>query len=101
MRIKKGDQVQVIAGKNKGKKGKVVRVLLDAEKIVVENVNIVKKHVKPKRDGEKGQIVEVAAPFSVSNAMLICPNCGKMTRVAYSVKKESKSRLCKKCNKEF
>lgn len=101
MRIKKGDQVQVIAGKHKGKKGKVARVLLSVGKIVVENVNIMKKHTKPKREGEKGQIVEIAAPFDVSNAMVICPNCGKTTRVAYSVKKESKSRMCKKCNKEF
>ncbi len=101
MRIKKGDQIQVIAGKSKGKKGQVVRVLPSLGKIVAENINIVKKHMKPKKEGEKGQIVEIAAPFNVSNAMLVCPECGKMTRVGYSVKNGNKSRVCKKCKKEF
>ena len=101
MRIKKGDQIQVIAGKSKGKKGKVTRVLPASGKIVAEKINVVKKHMKPKREGEKGQIVEVDAPFDVSNAMLVCPECGKMTRVGYSVKNGNKSRVCKKCKKEF
>ena len=101
MRIKKGDQIQVIAGKNKGKKGPVVRVLPVAGKIVAENINIVKKHMKPKKEGEKGQIVETAAPFDVSNAMLVCPECGKTTRVSYSIKGKDKARVCKKCKKEF
>ncbi|KKU55166.1 MAG: 50S ribosomal protein L24 [Candidatus Moranbacteria bacterium GW2011_GWE1_49_15] len=101
MRIKKGDQIQVIAGKYKGKKGKVTRVLPALGKIVVDKINMVKKHSKPKREGEKGQIVEIAAPFDVSNAMIVCPNCDKMTRVGYAVKDGDKSRVCKKCNKEF
>lgn len=101
MRIKKGDQIQVIAGKSKGKKGKVTRVLPASGKIVAEKINIIKKHMKPKKEGEKGQIVEVEAPFDVSNAMLVCPECGKMTRVAYSIKDGNKSRVCKKCKKEF
>ncbi|EKD49501.1 MAG: ribosomal protein L24 [uncultured bacterium] len=101
MRIKKGDQIQVIAGKSKGKKGKVTRVLPASGKIVAEKINVMKKHMKPKREGEKGQIVEVDAPFDVSNAMLVCPECGKMTRVGYSVKNGNKSRVCKKCKKEF
>ena len=101
MRIKKGDQIQVIAGKSKGKKGKVTRVLPASGKIVAEKINVMKKHMKPKREGEKGQIVEVDAPFDVSNAMLVGPECGKMTRVGYSVKNGNKSRVCKKCKKEF
>ncbi len=101
MRIKKGDQVQVIAGKSKGKKGKVVRVLPALGKIVAEKINLVKKHAKPKREGEKGQIVEIAAPFDASNAMVVCPECGKATRVGYSIKDGNKSRVCKKCKKEF
>lgn len=101
MKIKKGDQIQVIAGKDKGKKGKVVRVIPTAGKIVAEKINILKKHAKAKREGEKGQIVEVASPFDASNAMVVCPNCGKNTRVGYLVKGSSKSRICKKCNKEF
>jgi len=101
MRIKKGDQIQVIAGKSKGKKGKVVRVVPSLGKIIVENVNVIKKHSKPKREGEKGQIIEVAAPFDASNAMVVCPNCGKNTRVGYSIKGADKLRICKKCKKEF
>lgn len=101
MRIKKGDQIQVIAGKSKGKKGEVIRVLPALGKIVAEKINIVKKHMKPKKEGEKGQIVEIAAPFDASNAMVICSQCGKMTRVGYSVKNGDKTRVCKKCKKEF
>mgnify|MGYP000915242344 CR=1 FL=1 len=101
MRIKKGDQVQIIAGKDKGKKGKVLRTLPSVEKIVVEGLNMMKKHVRPRREREQGQRVEIAAPMPVSNVMLICPSCGKMTRVGYAVTKQRKSRVCKKCNKEF
>ncbi len=101
MRIKKGDQVQIIAGKDKGKKGKVLRTLPSMEKIVVEGLNMMKKHVRPRREREQGQRVEIAAPMPVSNAMLICPNCGKMTRVGYVVSEQRKSRVCKKCNKEM
>jgi len=101
MRIKKGDTIKKIAGKDKGKQGKVIRVLPSAAKIVVEKMNIVKKHVKPKRDGEKGQRVELPAPFDISNAMLVCPQCGKPTRVAYSIAAGKKVRMCKKCNKEI
>lgn len=101
MRIKKGDQVQLIAGKDRGKSGKVTRTIPHAGKIVVEKLNIVKKHVKAKRQGEKGQRVEIAAPFDVSNAMLVCPQCSKLTRVAYKLNAKDKARVCKKCGKEI
>jgi large subunit ribosomal protein L24 len=101
MRIKKGDQVQIIAGKDNGKKGKVLRTLPSAGKIVVEKVNMVKKHVRARREHERGQRVEIAAPLDVSNAMLICPLCSKATRVGYVVSKDNKVRVCKKCKKEF
>jgi large subunit ribosomal protein L24 len=101
MRIKKGDLVKKIAGKDRGKQGKVLRVIPAAGKIVVEKINMMKKHVRPKRDGEKGQRVEIAAAFDASNAMVVCPECGKSTRVAYRVSKEKKVRICKKCNKEI
>ena len=101
MRIKKGDLVKKIAGKDKGKQGKVMKVLPSAGKIVVEAMNIVKKHVKARREGEKGQRIEIAAPFDASNAMVVCPNCGKATRVSYKVQGDKKVRVCKKCNKEF
>lgn len=101
MRIKKGDLVKKIAGKDKGKQGKVLRTVPSEGKIVVEKLNIVKKHQKARREGERGQRVEIAAPFDASNAMIICPSCGAATRVSYSFVGEKKVRVCKKCSKEL
>jgi len=101
MRIKKGDTVLVICGKYRGKTGKVLKVLPKEGKILVEGVNIVKKHQRPKREGEKGQIVELPAPIDISNVKLICPNCKKATRVGYKISKGKKSRICKKCGQEI
>ena len=102
MRIKKDDKVKIIAGKDAGKKGKVLNIFRTTGKITVEGINIVKKHLKPKKDGEKGQRVEIASPLDVSNAMLICPNCSKETRVGYVTDQDGKkSRVCKKCKKNI
>ena len=101
MRIKKGDLVKKIAGKDKGKQGKVIRTVPSEGKIVVEKLNIVKKHQKARREGERGQRVEVPAPFDASNAMIICAACGKTTRIAYQFVGEKKVRICKKCGKEL
>ncbi len=101
MKIKKGDTVLIIAGKYRGKKGKVVKVIPRANKITVEGINLVKKHVKPKREGEKGQVIEVAFPFDASNAKVICPKCGQPTRVGCKVEKNRKYRFCKKCGQEI
>jgi large subunit ribosomal protein L24 len=101
MRIKKGDIVKKIAGKDKGKQGKVLRTVPGEGRIVVEKINIVKRHKKARREGEKGQRVEIPAPFDISNAMLICPSCGKATRVSYKFVGGKKVRVCKKCNKEM
>jgi large subunit ribosomal protein L24 len=101
MRIKKGDQIQIIAGKDKGKSGKVLRVIPESLRIVVEGLNLVKKHMKPKRGGEKGQRVEIPASLNISNVMLVCPKCGKLTRVGFKVGKDEKTRVCKKCKSEI
>ena len=101
MRIKKGDLVKKIAGKDTGKQGKVVRTVPSEGKIVVEKMNIVKKHQKARREGERGQRVEIASPFDASNAMIVCPACGKATRVSYSFVADKKVRVCKKCGKEL
>lgn len=101
MRIKKGDTIKKIAGKDKGKEGKVLRTVPSVGKIVVEKMNIVKRHKKPRRQGEKGQRVEIPAPFDASNAMIVCPSCGKATRVSYKFAGEKKVRVCKKCGKEM
>ena len=101
MKIHKNDQVLIISGKDRGKKGKVLDVFTQEGKIVVEGVNMRKKNAKPKRSGEKGQLVHVPAAFSASNAALICPKCGKFTRVGYKILDKKKYRICKKCQSEF
>lgn len=101
MRIKKGDQIQIISGKDRGKRGKVLRVIIGDNKIVAEKLNIMKKHVRPRKEGEKGQRVEIPAAIDVSNAMLVCPNCGKLTRIKYKTEGTKKIRVCKKCNKDL
>ncbi len=101
MKIKKGDNVLVTAGKNRGKKGKVLRAFPREDRVVVEGVNIRKKHVKAKRAGQKGQIVEMPAMFSVSAVKLICGKCGKATRVGHMVTGKKKMRICKKCGAEI
>lgn len=98
MKIKKGDTIQVISGKDKGKKGKVVKVFPKENKITVEGIGKVYRHTRPKREGEKGQRVEIFSPIAVSNVLLVCPKCGKLTRIGYKiVEKGEKKRMCKKC----
>jgi large subunit ribosomal protein L24 len=95
--IKKNDMVKVIAGKDKGKTGKVIKVLPALQRAVVEGVNLYKKHVRPKNQNEKGQIIVVPRSLHISNIQLICPSCGKPTRVGFSLEGKEKSRVCKKC----
>jgi large subunit ribosomal protein L24 len=97
MKIRKNDQVLIIAGKDKGRTGKITRALPKELKILVEGINLKKKHVKPKREGEKGQVVAIPAPMDISNVKLVCPKCGKATRVGYKTEGETKNRICKKC----
>jgi large subunit ribosomal protein L24 len=101
MKIKKNDKVKIITGKDQGKSGKVLRVYPEDRKILVEGINLVKKHVRPRREGERGQRVEVPAKLDISNAMLICTKCGKDTRVGFRVLGENKTRICKQCNSEI
>ena len=101
MKIKKGDTVLIINGKDKGKKAKVLESFPRRNKIVVEGVNIVKRHRRPRREKEKGQIVEVAAPIDASNVKLVCPKCSQPSRVGYRLTEKGKYRICKKCNQEI
>jgi len=101
MKIKNNDLVLIISGKDKGRKGKVIKALPKENRIVVEGANIRKKHIRPKRAGEKGQIVEIPAPLDVSNVKIICPKCKKPARVGYKVVEKNKFRACKKCNQEI
>lgn len=116
MKIHKGDTVLIISGKDKGRKGKVLEALSKEGKISVEGVNLLKKHQKPKKSGEKGQIIQLPKPMDVSNVKLICPKCGKPTRVGHKLFEEHRSshalaeasatadkrkyRICKKCGQE-
>jgi large subunit ribosomal protein L24 len=101
MKIRKGDQVKMIAGKDRGKQGKVLRVEKKTERVAVEGLNLLKKHRRPKKQGEKGQRVEIPAAVHISNVKLICAHCGKATRVGYSVSQDKKVRVCKKCKTEI
>jgi large subunit ribosomal protein L24 len=101
-KIKVGDQVMVLSGKDRGRQGKVIEMIPKESKLVVEGVNITKRHIRPTRRGQESGIVEREAPVYVSNVIIICPRCGKRTRVGMKIvkkalKKEEKLRFCKKC----
>lgn len=98
MKILSSDTVQIIAGKDKGKTGKVMRALPKVGKVVVEKVNIVTKHIKKRADGTPGQIVKFEKPIDVSNVKIVCPHCKKAARVGYRIlENKKKARFCKKC----
>jgi large subunit ribosomal protein L24 len=101
MKIKKGDNVLIIKGKDRGKQGKILDVFPREGKLVVEGANLRKKHAKPKRSGEKGQTVQIPAKLPVSNVKLICPKCGKPTRVGHKLIENKKYRICIKCGVEI
>lgn len=99
MKIKKGDQVQVIAGKSRGTTGEVLLVLPQDDKVIVKGANMMKRHMKAKREGEKGERIEKEAPIHVSNVMLMCPHTNKPTRVGYKIEGGEKIRISKRANK--
>jgi large subunit ribosomal protein L24 len=99
MKIKKGDKVLIIKGKDRGKVGQVIKALPKDNKVVIEGLNLVKKHIKPRKEGEKGKIVTVPKPIFVSNIKLVCPKCNKATKIGYKIEGQNKNRYCKKCQK--
>ncbi|MEI7425866.1 MAG: 50S ribosomal protein L24 [Candidatus Moraniibacteriota bacterium] len=101
MKIKKNDLVKMLAGKDSGKTGKVLRVYPTEQKIIVDGLNMLKKHNKPRKEGEKGQRVEIPRRIDISNAMLVCPKCGKPARISYKTEGDKKIRVCKKCQAEI
>ena len=101
MKIRKGDQVLIISGKDRGRKSKVLEVFPKERKILVEGINLRKKHQRPKRAEEKGQIVEIPTPIYVSNVKLICPKCGKATRIGFKFIENKKFKICKECGQEI
>jgi len=99
--IKKGDNVKVMAGKDKGKTGKVTQAFPKADKLVVEGVNVMYKHMRTRKEGQKGQKLEFSGPISAANVQLVCPKCAKPTRIGFKAltgdEKKKKARICKKC----
>jgi large subunit ribosomal protein L24 len=108
IKIRKGDSVQVLTGKDAGKRGTVLRVVSAERRLVVEKVNMVKRHTKPRPAPRKsgsqqiipGGVIEREAALQVSNVALVCPACGKPTRIGYRVTEDHKVRVCRKCGKD-
>ncbi len=101
MKIRTGDQVLIISGKDRTKKGKVIKAFPQEEKIIVEGINMRKKHQRPKKAGQKGERIEMPVPLYVYNVKLMCPKCGKQTRVGYQREGKKRYRRCLKCNEHF
>ena len=101
MNIKKDDKVIVLSGKDKGKQGKVLAADPKAMKLTVEGVNVATKHQKPRKQGEEGGIIKVETPIYASKVQLVCPKCGKATRVGHKIADGKKTRICKKCGAEI
>ena len=105
MHVKTGDEVQIITGKDKGKRGKIKQTLPKAGRVVVENLNIVKRHMKPRGPTKPGGIIEIEAPLDASNVMLVCPSCSRAVRTGHRFLDETdhkgrarKVRYCKVCD---
>ena len=97
MKIKKGDMVQVLSGNDKGKTGEVLEIIPKTSKVIVKGVNIRKKHVKPKKQGEEGGIIPVECAIYSAKVNVVCPKCNKATRIKYEIEKDQKIRVCKRC----
>lgn len=101
MKIKKDDNVIVLAGKDKGKKGKVLKAIPGIDKVIVEGVNLVKRHQKARKEGEKGGVIEIAAPMHISNVSLIDPKDSKATRVGFKIEGGKKTRISKRSGQKI
>ncbi len=101
LKIKKGDKVEILAGKDRGKRGEVIHVDPKSLKVTVKKMNMVTRHVKPKQMGQKGERITVESPIDISNVGLVCPHTDKPTRVGFKVSKGSKVRISKKSGKEI
>ena len=97
MKIKKGDTIYILAGKDRGKSGKVLRITDNGERALIDGLNMYKKHSRPKRQGEKGEIVSVPRPLQISNIAVACSSCSRGVRVGFRVEGKKKTRFCKRC----
>ena len=101
LNVKKGDTVVVISGKDKGKQGKILAAMPEDQRVIVQNVNMITAHVKPRKQGEEGGIMKREAAIYASKVQVVCPKCSKGTRVAMEIKGDKKVRVCKHCGAEL
>jgi large subunit ribosomal protein L24 len=97
MKVKKGDKVIIITGRDRSKIGSVLKVFPKTNSLLIEGLNLITRHVKPKRSGEKGQKIKVPTTITVSNVQLVCARCKKPTKITYQTSEKKKIRICKKC----
>ena len=97
MKIRKGDKVKILLGKDRGKTGTIDNVFLKEGKVLVGGLNLFKKHLKPRGEGSQGGIIDQSRPLLAAKVALICPKCGKMARIGYQVNGGSKTRICRAC----
>ncbi len=97
MKIKKGDTVKVLSGNDKGKTGEVLEIVPKSQKVVVKGVNVRKKHVKARKQGEESGIISIECAIHSAKLAVVCPKCNKATRIGYEIEKDEKVRVCKKC----
>ncbi|MFA6507803.1 MAG: 50S ribosomal protein L24 [Treponemataceae bacterium] len=96
IKLRKDDSVQIIAGKDKGKRGKIIKIIREKDRVIIEGANLVKKAMKRKSQQDRGGIVEIEASLHISNVMIVCKKCGP-TRIGYKLDGDAKQRICKKC----
>ena len=101
MKLKKGDNVKVVKGKDKGKSGKIDKVFSKQDKILIEGVNLYKRHMKARSQNQPSEIITIIKPLPVANVVLVCPKCHKETRIGYKIEKDKKSRICIKCESKI
>lgn len=101
MKLKRDDDVIIVKGKDKGKRGKIEKVFSKDNMVLVPGVNLYKRHYKSKVQNKPSEIIQITKPFAVGNVALVCPNCHKITRIGYKMENKEKVRICKKCKKKI
>jgi large subunit ribosomal protein L24 len=101
MKLIKGDEVIIVKGKDKNKRGKIEKVFTKENMVLIPGVNLYKKHFKSRTNDKPSEIIEITKPFHVGNVAIICPNCKKQSRIGFKLDNKEKIRICKKCNKKI
>ncbi|MCL5438397.1 MAG: 50S ribosomal protein L24 [Patescibacteria group bacterium] len=101
MKLRKGDEVKIVSGKDKGKTGKIDKILLKVNKVLITGVNQYKKHMKSRSQKQKSEIITITKPLPVSNVQLMCPKCHAITRVGFTSDADKKVRVCAKCDQQI